>query len=573
MSSIAGIDIIFSEANHDFSKRWHEFGSLTEVLPKGWTKAPGRRALQHDLIFEKDLAITLRDGSKIWADTFRPPLDRVPFRAGIPRHWTSDLEKFEGPDPAEWCPRGYAIINVDPRGVFDSDGDIMMLGTQEGRDGYDVVEYIASQSWCNGAVAFAGNSWLAAAQWYIAAEKPPHLKAIAPWEGFSDSYREIMCRGGIPNPAFSEYRSSGYCGRNRLENAGAMARKYPLVNGYWEDKHAKLKQISIPIYCLASYSTGLHTEGSIRGFLFSSSTEKWLRIHHTQEWHDLYQPWANDDLQKFFDKYLRELDNGWETTPRVRHSILGYNCASVVNRAETTYPPPNMEHIQFFLDCENSTLRPHEPSQSASSVAYLSDSWDADGAHFVHKFELYTELVGFSKAKLYMSCTDTDDMDVYVIVRKLDKDDRALLHINIPMESLPEGTTEDDIPQLNIFKYSGPNGRLRASHRGIEQDPELSMEEASILAPADVWHPHKSEDKITPGQIVCLDIPLWPSGIIFQAGESIRLEIKGHEVTLPEFPALDRVPENLNRGHHVIYSGPDNPSSIVLPLAAAKGGS
>jgi hypothetical protein len=57
-------------------------------------------------------------------------LDKVPFRAGIPRHWTSDLEKFEALDPAEWCPRGYAIVNVDPRGIFDSDGDIEMLGTQ-----------------------------------------------------------------------------------------------------------------------------------------------------------------------------------------------------------------------------------------------------------------------------------------------------------------------------------------------------------------------------------------------------------------------------------------------------------
>lgn len=57
-------------------------------------------------------------------------LDAVPFRAGIPRSWTSDLEKFEAPDPAEWCPRGYAIVNVDPRGVFDSEGDIQVFGAQ-----------------------------------------------------------------------------------------------------------------------------------------------------------------------------------------------------------------------------------------------------------------------------------------------------------------------------------------------------------------------------------------------------------------------------------------------------------
>jgi uncharacterized protein len=73
MASVAGIEVTFRPANHDFSKRWLEFGPSTQVLPTGWTKAPGRRALQQDLIFEKDLAITLRDGSRIWADIFRPP--------------------------------------------------------------------------------------------------------------------------------------------------------------------------------------------------------------------------------------------------------------------------------------------------------------------------------------------------------------------------------------------------------------------------------------------------------------------------------------------------------------------
>ena len=292
-----------------------------------------------------------------------------------------------------------------------------------------------------------------------------------------------------------------------------------------------------------------------------------LRVHHTQEWHDLYQKWANDDLQKFFDRYLHGHDNGWEATPRVRHSLLGYNCPSVVNRAEPTYPPPGVEHRAFFLDCEDSILRPNKSPEGTSSVAYCSDSWDDDGAHFAYKFGAYTELIGFSKARLYMSCIDTDDMDVYVVLRKLDKDGKSLLHMNIPMEALPKGITDKDVPNLNIFKYVGPNGRLRASHRRIEQDPELSPDAESMLYPANVWHPHDSEDKIPPGQIVCLEIPLWPSGVIFQPGESIRLEVKGHEVNLPEFPVLDRVPVNLNQGRHVIYSGAAHPSSIILPLS------
>jgi uncharacterized protein len=69
---VAGVPVIFREANHDFSKRWHQFEPKTQVLPRGWRKDEGRRPLDEDLIFEQDLAISLRDGVTIYADVFRP---------------------------------------------------------------------------------------------------------------------------------------------------------------------------------------------------------------------------------------------------------------------------------------------------------------------------------------------------------------------------------------------------------------------------------------------------------------------------------------------------------------------
>lgn len=203
----------------------------------------------------------------------------------------------------------------------------------------------------------------------------------------------------------------------------------------------------------------------------------------------------------------------------------------------------------------------------SSSTSYQSDSWDDDGAHFTHTFKEYTEMIGFSQAKLYLSCDATDDLDVYVICRKLDVNGKPLLQVAIPLNALPSGTKADDLPDLNIFKYVGPNGRLRASHRQVTEDSRLTPEQTKLLEPATAWHPHDSEDKIPPGQIVCLDIPLWPTGIIFEAGESLRFEVKGHEVTLPEFPALHRATKNLNRGFHTVHCGPDYPSMIVLSLA------
>ena len=73
-TNVGDIEVLFKEANRDFSQRWYQFGPSKEVLPKGWQKAEGRRALDQDLIFERDIRIPLRDGATIWADVFRPVL-------------------------------------------------------------------------------------------------------------------------------------------------------------------------------------------------------------------------------------------------------------------------------------------------------------------------------------------------------------------------------------------------------------------------------------------------------------------------------------------------------------------
>ncbi|KAF7590665.1 hypothetical protein BBP40_002557 [Aspergillus hancockii] len=109
-------------------------------------------------------------------------LQSLPWGLGIPKGVLSGLGKFEGPDPVEFVPRGFAIINVDARSSGDSDGTVGIMGTQEAEDGYDVIEAVAKMPWCNGNVGLAGNPHLAIIQWFIAALQPPSLKTIAPWE-------------------------------------------------------------------------------------------------------------------------------------------------------------------------------------------------------------------------------------------------------------------------------------------------------------------------------------------------------------------------------------------------------
>jgi hypothetical protein len=166
-----------------------------------------------------------------------------------------------------------------------------------------------------------------------------------------------------------------------------------------------------------------------------------------------------------------------------------------------------------------------------------------------------------------MSCADLDDMDVYVIIRKLDRLGNALLSYNIPFEHQKPGTTVDMIPDENIYKYVGPSGRLRASKRAATtEEPDMLESRKGNQEPTELFFPHDKSEKVPPSQVVELKIPIWAGGIVFEEGESLRLEIKGHDPILPEFPALRKGPKNLNRGQHMVYTGGNFLSTLIIPL-------
>lgn len=118
----------------------------------------------------------------------------------------SDETSFEAPDPDFWVPNGYAFLNIDKRGFGISprgDEPQMYWGEREIQDIYDAIEWAGVQDWSNGNVGMLGVSYLAMNQYRTAALQPPHLKAICPWEGVSDLYKEFFCYGGIPEEGFS----------------------------------------------------------------------------------------------------------------------------------------------------------------------------------------------------------------------------------------------------------------------------------------------------------------------------------------------------------------------------------
>ena len=366
--------------------RYPGFRQETLVLKAGSVRREGAKPLTCDILLERDVPIKLRDGVTIYADVFRPTdgkpcpailvwspygkeiggqmLDDVPMRAGVPVEATSGLEKFEGPDPAYWVDHGYAIVNVDKRGAYMSEGNLLYWGHEDALDGCDVIEWIASRDWCTGKVGMSGNSWLTVSQWFIAAERPEHLAAIAPWEGFCDHYRESGTRGGIPTPEFPEMIAETFSSAHgMLEDQPRMIVEEPLMCDYWQDKAARVENIEIPAYVVASYTNSVHTHGTFAGYRRMASKEKWLRVHNTQEWFDYYTPENVEDLRRFFDHYLKGLDNGWEQTPKVRLSVLNPGGHDIVGRAEEEFPLARTVYRKLYLSAADSTLLTALPEQ------------------------------------------------------------------------------------------------------------------------------------------------------------------------------------------------------------------
>ena len=554
------------------------FDPGTRVLPAGFQVAPPFKPLPVDIVFEKDVAVTLRDGVTIFVDVFRPAGDeKVPVivawspygkgqgtsvsvmgvfgLVGLSNDVVSGLEKFEAPDPAYWCAQGYAICNPDVRGVVDSEGDSVLWDRQEGRDCHDLVEWLAEQEWCTGKVGMSGTSYLAVAQWFTAAEQPPHLAAINPWEGVSDVYRDLVMRGGMPDTAFAGLLQHGsFFGKNNKEDILAEAERYPLMTDLWEDKIPDFASIDVPAYVVASYSNTLHTAGTFRGWRRMASQDKWLRVHNTQEWPDYYDEANVEDLRRFFDRYLKDDDNGWESTPTVRYSVLDLAGGDQVGIAGDAFPPSDVTSTKYYLEANSRALFPQAPAVAAT--AEYDVTANPNGVSFITRFQSDTVLVGYPKAHLFVEARDADDMDLFVLVQKLDAHGTPLQAFTTPNQNARVHDLTDH--GATILRYKGSDGRLRVSARHL--DEALSTEDV----PA---HTFDRVEKLAAGEVVDVQIDLLPIGLSFKAGEQLRFVVSARNLLGTMMPGL-REYVGANSGHHVIHTGGEHASYLQLPVQA-----
>ena len=167
-------------------------------------------------------------------------------------------------------------------------------------------------------------------------------------------------------------------------------------------------------------------------------------------------------------------------------------------------------------------------------------------------------MVGYPKARLWVEAKGADDMDLFVFVQKLDVHGTPLQAFTVPNQSaMMHDVTERG---ASILRYKGSNGRLRVSMRHL--DETLSTEEV----PA---HSFDRVEKLNPGEVVDVEIDLFPIGLAFYPGEQLRLVISAQNLIGQPMPGLREYPPQ-NSGQHVVHTGGSCASYLQLPLSAAS---
>jgi predicted acyl esterase len=520
-----------------------------------------RRELTRGMIIERDVQIPTRFGFSLYADVFRPaaenrappllawtpygkhdpaPLAKIYPDSGVQADWLSALTIFEAPDPVFWVSQGYAVVTIDIPGAWYAQSPATYLSPQEAEAFYDAVEWAGTQAWSNGKVGLSGVSYLTVMQWRVAALNPPHLAAINPWEGWSDTYREVVRHGGIPDTAFWPYIQVRWGASDHLiEDLWAETAEHPWCDEFWESKAARLQDIHVPAWVVGSWSDhGLHTRGTLEGFRRIASTHKWLEVHGRKKWAHYYDPQSRARQLAFFDHFLKgtRAAPAW---PAVDVEIRE-RCGHARRYHATQWPLAEVSYRRLYLGAQSGSLGAEAPA-TQSVCRYDSLAEDA-AAIFDLRFETATDLVGHARLHLFVSAEQADDLDLFVALEKLDARGQVV------------GMTH-----YAIFE-TGPValGWLRISHR--ELDTQQSTSYLPVLA-------HRHEQKVTPGEIVAADIEILPSGTHFSAGETLRLRIQGRDIFNPPKPLLyARHEDTVNRGAHSIWTGGATASWLQVPV-------
>ena len=543
----------------------------------------------------KNVPVLMRDNVRLYADVYQPERTnwgRLPTVLIRMPYGKSEAYCSMAAHGKYWARKGYVCVVQDVRGKFRSKGEFEPF-VDEARDGYDTVDWVSRQPWCNGSVGMAGESYYATTAWAAASSHHPSLKCIAPGNQGLDEYDNVY-EGGAFCLSSEGLWLADSVGRRFLNTHRIDTRHLPLVSlaevaglptelyagairnpartSFWEalDLSASCTTLDTPVLHWGGWYDVL-----LRGVLHNwrdvhdrcvnadARANQWLAIgpidHEstpertgrvgrlTVERHG----YTYDRVQEFFDYWLRGSENGFGNSKRVRLFVVGANRW----REGDEFPLRGTRFVKYFLHSRGNatTLRgdgalsPEPPDEESE------DGFVYDPARPVDYW------VGKSTWEIAACMEDrrpTEDRpDVLVYTSQpLTTDLEVVGPLAVTLYASSSAADTDFTAALvDVW----PDGYSQLVQEGIRRARYRRSNTAPSL--------------IEPGTINELLIDLSAIGYLFSAGHRLRVEISSSN--------FDRYDSNPNTGHafgldvelkparQCVYHDSQRPSHITLPLA------
>jgi uncharacterized protein len=572
------------------------------------------------MIEQRDLRIRMRDGIRLAVDVYRPD-GQGPFPVLYAAALHN--KDIQGPDMADVLPpqpanvplwfgpieagdtrrliaNGYVHVIAQPRGSAKSEGHY----GEENTDHYDVIEWISQQPWCDGNVGMVGISGYAGEQWRAAAQGHPALKAIFPYDacsayggmfGFRDFYPggvlhtfpylldvfstvhehrdvpgelptedEKLFAAAMANPDFKMYANL----YNILTQKGkrTFIMYHSMVapwepDGTVEAAEETFKKIKIPFYTGSgayAYTYKLHWLGAQHYFQNVKQAQRKLLFtgpaHLERPFHEYH-----DEIIRWYDHWLKGVDNGIMDEPPVRYWLMGAN----EWRTGADWPLLETQWRKLYLNnWERLTSDPPSPADQTGRAIREPDVFTQmplKKTMKVERLRYMTEpfaedltVVGPISLTLYAEI-DKADTNWIVILKDVGPD------LSVVTARQGERAVPENLPERELTR-----GWLKASYRAI--DPARSK-------PGEPFHKltRNSIKPVQPDEIVEYQIHILATANQFKAGHRLCLEITSMDVPTGTGAMTDveYIPYHVCRSEtvtHSIYHDAEYPSHLLIPV-------
>ncbi|MEA3399779.1 MAG: CocE/NonD family hydrolase [Armatimonadota bacterium] len=554
------------------------------------------------IVEERDVEVPMRDGVILRGNLYRPQgaakvpalLMRTPYGKGDRR--------FD-----RYLRAGYAVMCQDTRGRYASDGEFVLFSedeTPDGQDGYDTIEWLADQPWCNGIVGTFGASYNAWMQWEAAAEQPPSLRAMCAytipleltsvdwWGAFRPGRRvkwwlttvapDLRKRAGLGPPhtpaeaskLFEEVEQNLWLGylpwkdlpRHMPEPLATYARNWldDPARPRWRfgEKHAR---VQVPNLDFSGYfdhcnDTIWHLPGMQRNAATELAREQSKLIlgpyNHggfgQRKFGDIDFGAAaefdiTDIIIRWFDHWLKGIDNGVDREPPLRYMVMG----SGEWKSAETWPPPGTTPTEYFLHSDG-TANP------VDECGALSREEPADEPADEYTYDPRDPTPTLWTVKLFTLPSDR---------QRLEYRDDILYYCTEPLAEEVEIVGH---PEVVLYaSSSAPDTDFFA--RLVDEDPDgMALEICYGMVRVRHRNSWAEEELVEPGEVVELRINLGPTACRFREGHRIRLEIcsadfpnhdRNHNTGGDDLAEMEMIP-----AQQMVLHSCEHPSRLILPI-------